>query len=420
MTKVLDKTDLSRTANSFDGWETSVATSSGNMMLYTANWFAAYSTDRGNTFTPMDPNQICSQFGETFVSDQVVIYIPKVDVFAWVMLTTKNNLVVSFRTPDIIDSSSGTSWNSLLISASQIGGAPGDRLDYPEVAVGDNFLYLTIDIVGKGSVALRFPLTQVSVIARSMKSEAWWADYYSVLGIPALGLRPAQNTGSTGYFVGQKSNSELLVVQWPESGGAIIWPPLSVYSIPDTDWEVRVPDRRAANWLDSSNKPWIHITGLTRQYQYLWVAWTGARKVEGHSENDFSNPHIELAIIDTNKKSVREQHHIYHQNWAYAWPSLNTNKDNDVGMSYIWGGNDVPPQYAVTVLTDANGDYFWNEPVTVSSGNSIGGGGHYTSVRQDGSNPSYFCASGHNTVKYLYGEVINHPYYVLFMLDYYH
>src|SRR4051812_3039123 len=38
----------------FEVWETCAASAS-NTVLYTGNWFAAYSVDSGNTFTPIDP-----------------------------------------------------------------------------------------------------------------------------------------------------------------------------------------------------------------------------------------------------------------------------------------------------------------------------------------------------------------------------
>jgi hypothetical protein len=283
---------------------------------------------------------------------------------------------------------------------------------------------MTCDITDKdsnfrGSIAFRYPLAELSAIGRSAKASPSY-NFISLLGIPALGLRPAQNTGSIGYFVGQKSTSELLVLQWPESEDPFIWPIVSIASIPTEDWEVKLPDGKPPNWLDPSNKIRTHITGLTRQYQFLWVAWTGARKVPGHPENDFDYPHISLAIIDTLKRELKDHYYIYHPDWAYAWPSLTTNSDGDVGMSFIWGGNKVPPQYAVTVLTDSNGDFFKNEVKTVSTGNSVGGGGHYTSIRQDESNTSWFSASGAIKIKDPQGILSNHPYYVLFMVDYYH
>ena len=92
MTAIAKNTDLTgATVDSVDwsqhGWETCAA-SAFNVVIYTYNEGAAYSVDGGDTFHVMDANGLCAAHGKTLIGDQVVTFVPRIDQFAWVILTT--------------------------------------------------------------------------------------------------------------------------------------------------------------------------------------------------------------------------------------------------------------------------------------------------------------------------------------------
>jgi hypothetical protein len=60
----------------------------GSVVFYAGNWYAALSTDGGNTFSFIDPNSFAQPNdppGVTFCCDQVVNYMPSIDTFVWLM-----------------------------------------------------------------------------------------------------------------------------------------------------------------------------------------------------------------------------------------------------------------------------------------------------------------------------------------------
>jgi hypothetical protein len=95
------------------GWETSAA-SGQDVVIYTANYMAAYSDDSGNTFTPISPYDMCRKAAgavgvqqDDFCCDQVVIYSSKINNFIWVLQTNQGNYVLAFATPEEIKASKG-------------------------------------------------------------------------------------------------------------------------------------------------------------------------------------------------------------------------------------------------------------------------------------------------------------------------
>lgn len=425
MTLILRNVDLTVSPpNSIDAWETCAA-SGYNIVIFTGNrshgspgTVAAYSIDYGDTFIEIDTSQICAPFGQTPCCDQVVIFIPKIDLFMWVMQTYEGNYVCSLASPTEISSSSGRLWHSFLLKATHLGGDITDTLDFPEIAVGDNYLYMTCTLFNKGMLGIRFRLADLSAMHKSGKSLS--GEYFLCSGWSSL--RPAQNTDSKGYLVGQRNDSELVVIPWPEPVAGILIAmqmfPVSISTIPTKDWEVKLPDGVAPGWLSVGSKISAIITGLTYSYGKLWVAWTGARNFSDGTPV-FPYPHIGLAIIDTSTFMLDSQHHIFHKDFAFAWPSLATNSEGDVGMSYSVGGNGSYPQCGVALLTDSNGHFSPRDMKTITSDIARESGGHYTIIRQNFPNTEWFCASNWNKTTDPQGIWVNHPYYITWLVDWY-
>jgi hypothetical protein len=80
-------TQLAQTGNAGNVGEPSVSVN-GEVVFYTGNWYAAVSTDGGNSFKFIDPNSMAQPAdpqGVTFCCDQVVNYMPSIDMFMWLM-----------------------------------------------------------------------------------------------------------------------------------------------------------------------------------------------------------------------------------------------------------------------------------------------------------------------------------------------
>ena len=95
---------------------------SGGVVFVTSNWFAAYSTDGGNTFHQLDPTTIFPNNDAVgFCCDQVVQYAPSIDRFIWLLQGTGERLAVA--SPSDIISSKGTAWTYWNLSPDVFGRA---------------------------------------------------------------------------------------------------------------------------------------------------------------------------------------------------------------------------------------------------------------------------------------------------------
>src|SRR6185436_18400691 len=117
----------------------------GDTVLYTGNWYAAISSDGGATFRFMNP---ATAFPDpspesTFCCDQVAHYIPDLDTFVWLLQygpSTGDN-IQRLAFAKSADAAQGC-WRLFDIST-RILNVPGAFLDFPDIAVGANNLYVT-------------------------------------------------------------------------------------------------------------------------------------------------------------------------------------------------------------------------------------------------------------------------------------
>ena len=129
--------------------EPSVA-AAGQVVMYTGNWYAARSADAGQTFQFIDP---FSSFPDppnlSFCCDQVVNYIQAIDTFVWLLQYGPNNgpqqdNIQRLAFAKSADVAAGK-WSLFDITTSGLG-VKGQFLDFPDLAVGSNFLYVTTNL----------------------------------------------------------------------------------------------------------------------------------------------------------------------------------------------------------------------------------------------------------------------------------
>src|SRR5947208_9391933 len=95
MTTILQNVDLVPGSN---GWETCAA-NAFDSVLFTGNWFAAHSVDSGQTFDPINPNDLTRKVGLRFLSDPVVLFVPRINSYIWFLLTDKLTVLMAVASP---------------------------------------------------------------------------------------------------------------------------------------------------------------------------------------------------------------------------------------------------------------------------------------------------------------------------------
>ena len=354
----------------------------GNVVFYTGNWFAAVSTDGGTTFRYVDPYKAFpNPPGMGFCCDQVVHYIKSIDTFIWSLQYTqdaagKNIQRVAYATTARVKTGS---WRFFDITPASLGLAAGIWLDFPDLATGQNMLYLTTNCfkgnVWKASAVVRINLSSFTSGTLSA-SRSVSTTHFS--------LRVAQNCGATAYFAAHNSTSSLRVFSWKESSATPTSNIVTVASWSAGPYSSTTPDGR--NWLQRADP---RLGGATLSGNELWFAWGSAKG----GANARPNPFVQIARINATTMALIENINLWDPNSAICYSGLSTNSNDEVGVSYTIGGGTRYPTHVVGILTGTR-----RQVITFTSarGPTDNKWGDYLTVRQNYPNQKLFCATGYS------------------------
>src|SRR5262245_55408924 len=144
-----------------DGWETSVA-QAFKTIFYTGNYFAAWSGDGGKTYGSVNPFKLAQSVGQQFACDQVAHYMPAANTLVWILLAEGGPILMCLASPEEVVETKGKSWTVYVLAGPVFSRAESTLFDYPQISFGDNFLYLTFNILGTADAILcRFHVGQL-------------------------------------------------------------------------------------------------------------------------------------------------------------------------------------------------------------------------------------------------------------------
>jgi len=311
-----------------------------DVVFYTGNWYAALSVDGGNSFKFIDPNSMAQANdpqGVTFCCDQVVNFMPSIDTFMWLMQygpSTGDN-IQRLAFAKSVDVKAGR-WQVFDITTQMLG-VPGFFMDFPDLAVGSNFIYMTTNCFGPdgktvGSAVVRIPFSSLDAGNPTIEK---------FVSMDLFSFRVAQNCERTAHFAAHRDTSTLAVFSWPEDKGAPTSQDVEIARWIGTNGYIsRTPDGR--RWLDRADP---RITGATLAGNELWFAWG----VDADS-NHRPQPFVQMARINSADMSVIENVNLFDTDSAICYAGLATNANNEVGVSYMIGGA-VFPSHVVGFLS---------------------------------------------------------------------
>lgn len=353
----------------------------GNVVFYTGNWFAALSINGGTTFSYVDPyTTFPNPPGMGFCCDQVVHYIKSIDTFVWLLQYTKdasgkNIQRIAYATTAKVKT--GT-WKFFDITPASLGLAAGVWLDFPDLALGANMLYMTSNCFAgntwKASAVVRIKLSSfTSGVLSGSKS----------VSTTHPSLRVAQNCGTTAYFVAHNSTSSLRVFTWNEASAAPTSNDVTVASWSAGPYSSITPDGH--NWLSRADG---RHTGATLAGTELWFAWGSAKG----GANARPTPFVQIARIKAATMTLIENINLWDTSSGSCYAGLNTNVNNEVGVSYTMGGGTRFPTHIVGILT---GTRRLVKTFASTRGPSDNKWGDYLTVRRNFTNQKLFCATGY-------------------------
>ena len=361
----------------------------GPEILYTGNWYAAFSTDNGTTFSFMNPDTTFPDIsGQPWCCDSFTRYDKQTDTMFWFLQyikdATGNTLRLALAQGNDI---TNQNWRFYDFTPKGVGDWDNEWFDYPAMVVGENNLYITVNVFStlpcgnqcfRRSVILRLPLNKMS------SYEGFTYNYFD--STENGSLRPTQGATDTMYFGDHVNPQTLRVFSWPENSTTIsshdvsvdVWTRPTGTAVapgPDgNDWVGRVDSRITAAWKSGDT---------------IGFAWTAAQ------DTNFAFPHVRNAILNKDTKAVVGQPHLWNSEFAFAYPAAAPNSDGVVGLSLLYGGgSQFHPSHAVGFLHDTNTDWELVTTVNGTNGPSDNKAGDYVTIETHGQDPTSWVTTG--------------------------
>jgi hypothetical protein len=382
-----------------DPVDPNAASDGANKAVYVTNEFIALSVDGGATFKSYNPGSLYADFPDGGVCcDQIVQYVPSIGRFVWLDqywagANGRNRYRLAVFTPAAVTSAGLTSWTYWDITAAHFPALTRPFLDFPDLAIGSQYLYLSANN-GQGGKVYASVIARIGLdnLANGLNLAAGPHAWRYIAGPLFMG-RVAQNTGNRAFWAQNLSTSSVGVNYWDESSNVWFGPiNIPVFSWPNTSFISNTPDGN--NWLAMYTGVILGATRAGQGGRDLYLAWEGGR---GSGQLAWLNqPHVELVDIDTQTLMFKSQRVIWNPGFAFGFANLNTSINGDLGVALAWGGNGDWVNFAIGDLT-VSPFLVWN---TTSSNNACGCGrwGDYLAVRPAGQDRAGFVAAGYGTI----------------------
>jgi len=353
--------------------------SGGGVVFVSANSRGHYSTDGGNVFTQLDPTTIFPADAIGFCCDQIVQYIPSIDRFVWLLQGGGlSGYRLAVASPAQIIASGGTAWTYWNLPASLFGSCSG--FDYPDMSLGNNFLYLSWDAgFGGCSGGLQVARTSFAGLQAGGTITIEFTDPAN--GPMAWGSHLMHDTGDEIFWGGHNNNKNMRVFSLREDSSTYFWRDVGISTwANNAPLTSLTPDNQ--NWVNFLFNPTAQnpgggfpanaVLGATRVGNQLWFAWSAG------TDSNFPRPHIEMVALDRgNDFSKTQQVQIWNPDYAFAYPALSRNAcTSEIGLSFEFGGGGNYENHVVG---------FWGDFVAyVTSGSNVGSTrfGDYVTIRQ--------------------------------------
>ena len=355
----------------------------GGVIFVTANWTAAFSMNGGATWKQLDPTAVFQKDAVGFCCDQIVQYVPSINRFVWLLQGNGYRLAVA--SPADIISSNGRNWTYWNLTPSVFGPTNDNKgspisFDYPDLGVGNNYLYISWDNGCKNSCDWGHQVARTSLAGLAAGGTIEIDFTHPEDGRSAWGAHLSQDTGDEAYWAGQNSNSQMRIFSMQEGSNFYFWRDVNVASwANNSPITTKTPD--GVNWVNFLFNPTTQnpgggfpnnaVLGVTRNGGNLWFAWSAG------TDNNFKQPHVEMVELDRfNNFNVLQQVQIWNNDFGFAYPALATNAcTGEVGLSLEYGGNNKYYEnhvvgfwgdFVVYVTTDSDvGDNRYGDYVTI-------------------------------------------------------
>ena len=330
-------------------------------IFYTGNRYAALSTDRGQAWGFVNPRDFPEVNGG-FCCDQVVIYDPGNDIMIWLLLYRDDGTTNTIRiavahgdelTPDL----AWTGWTYYDFNAQDLGYPTNRWLDYPRMAITDNFLYVTSAVLDtnpplyrKGSATWRVPLSELAA-GGTINGRYFKRDEVHLM--PTLGPTDRMYLGT------HIDNSSLMLFTWLDSSSGYSTSTLTHDAYPPSDRGKHdcpttepggSPPINICAWSDD------RILGGWAANGVIGFMWNAADGSVG--QTSFPWPYVEVVRYNESTLEKIDQPRIWDNNVAWIFPGVAPNARGHIAgpIFTVSGTSNLYPQLNLFIWDDYTPD----------------------------------------------------------------
>lgn len=327
----------------------------GRVIYLSGNKFASVSGDYGKTWTWVDSfTKFPLPTGLTqFCCDQSVFHDRTHNLTFWLLQYHRQNPTVSGHNAITLAVAHGQreafegTWTTYTITPQQTEPVTySDNnwwFDYPDVAVSNNYLYITINPNnGPSQNAVAFRLS-LDTLASGGALPTSWPHFIAPNGF----LRPTQGATDTMYFVQHIDNMTERIWTWPEASSTPTYVDRTVNAWNNTAAHATCGD--GTNWLAYS----LNVV------QTAWVAKGKIGAMWNSAEGGgFPLPQVRYALFDQATLNPVSQGSIWSTGIAWGFPSVNVDDRGDIGgtIGAGCGGGAGAPQLQAWIADSYNSD----------------------------------------------------------------
>jgi len=362
--------------------------SNGRVVFWTENWYAAVSGDAGQTFSYVNPFDNFPADGTNdavnggFCCDQIVYYERTRGLMIWLLQYSADNttntqrLAIARSQQEVLNNT----WTVYDVSPATFGfttppaGAAGFWLDFPDLTVSSNFLYLTTNVFPRiqanptnpcagtcprsacpgpptcptgctnpctstGAVIARIPLNDLAAAAPSIGIN-FYTDTNS-------GYRCAHGALNTMYWGSHNSNTQIRIYRWPENSGTVSLDDVNheAFTMPTATTPMTATSPDGTNFAANTDTRVLGAWVARGVIGFMWNAAQGG---------GYPYPHVWISRYNESDRVHIDDLQVWSGSVAFLYPSVEVNNRQHIGGTMAWGGNSEFPHSLAWISDDLN------------------------------------------------------------------
>lgn len=305
---------------------------SGDRVFYTANWFAATSSNGGADFSFVNPGPgpFPAPAGESFCCDQTMAHDPSSNSILWLQQFYPSGSTNTGTQRINVDQNSDGVWDCAYdINTVLVGFPTNTWFDFPDLTVSSNYLFhasnaFTFAGGWAGAYVGRYPLSEMASCSTPLTIDGYRTTSYG-------SFRLSRGADTTMYFAAQPNNVALRIWSWPDADASpsSVSRPVAAWS--DNPRQCPGPDGR--NWcgFHDGRIQSGFISGST--VGFVWTPSQGG---------SFPFPYMRVSTFDAgNDLASVDNIDIWSPDVAFMYPSASVNSAGELGGTVMWGGGTV-------------------------------------------------------------------------------